>query len=82
MKTKSQVIDESALIEKLIPKIEERIRTDVIRNLISALEEQLYPSEDAFRQDFVRRAEKATKSKGKIFRTKKELAAHLNSIGA
>ena len=58
MKTKSQVIDENALIEKLVPKIEERITADVIRSLISALEEQLYPPEDAFREDFVRRVEK------------------------
>ena len=81
MKAKSQVIDENALIEKLVPKIEERIRTDVIRSLISALEEQLYPPENAFREDFVRRVEKVAKGKGKIFRTKKELATHLNSIG-
>lgn len=81
MKTKSQVIDENALIEKLVPKIEERIRADVIRGLISALEEQLYPSENAFREGFVSRVEKAASSKGKIFSTKKELAAHLNSIG-
>jgi hypothetical protein len=73
MKTKSQVIDENALIEKLVPKIEERITADVIRSLISALEEQLYPPEAAFREDFVKRVEKATMSKGKIFRTKKEL---------
>lgn len=81
MKTKSQVLDENALIEKLLPKIEKRVRTDVIRSLISALEEQLYPPEAAFRDDFVRRVEKTAQSKGKIFRTKKELAAHLNSIG-
>ncbi len=61
--------------------MEERIRAEVIRSLISAIEEQLYLPEDAFREDFVRRVEKATKSKGKLFRTKKELAAHLNSIG-
>lgn len=81
MKTKGQVIDEYALIEKLVPKIEERIRTDVIRSLISALEEQIYPPEDAFREDFVRRVERVAKGKGKIFRTKKELAVHLNRIG-
>jgi len=81
MKARGQVIDENALIEKLVPKIEERIRADVIRSLISALEEQIYPAEDAFREDFVRRVEKAAQSKGKIFRTKKNLAAHLNSVG-
>ena len=73
MKAKGQVIDESALIDKLLPKIEERVRADVIGRLISALEEQLYPPEDAFRQEFVKRIEKTSKGKGKIFRTKKEL---------
>ena len=81
MKAKGQVIDESALIDKLLPKIEERVRADVIGRLISALEEQLYPPEDAFRQEFVKRIEKTSKGKGKIFRTKKELATHLKSIG-
>ena len=81
MKAKNQVIDENALIEKLVPKIEARIRADVIRSLISALEEQIYPAEKVFREDFVRRVEKTARSKGRIFRTKKELAVHLNSIG-
>jgi len=81
MKAKGQVIDENALIDKLLPKIEERVRADVIGCLISALEEQLYPAEDAFRQDFVKRIEKASKNKGKLFKTKKELEAHLRTIG-
>lgn len=81
MKAKDQVIDENALIERLVPKIEEKIREDVIRSLISALEDQLYPAEDAFREDFVRRVEKAARSKGKIFKTKKDLAAHLHRMG-
>ncbi|HTR45489.1 MAG TPA: hypothetical protein VMH06_07240 [Thermodesulfovibrionales bacterium] len=80
MKAKGQVIDENALIDKLLPRIEERVRADVIGRLISALEEQLYPPEGAFRDDFVRRVEKTAKSKGKIFRTKKDLAAHLKGI--
>ena len=81
MKARGQVIDENALIDKLLPKIEEKIRADVIRSLISALEEQLYPAEESFRADFVTRVEKAAKSKGKSFKTKKELVAHLKSIG-
>ncbi|MBI5641049.1 MAG: hypothetical protein HZA17_11550 [Nitrospirae bacterium] len=80
MKAKGQVIDENMLIDRLLPKIEERIRADVIRSLISALEEQLYPSEDNFREEFVKRVEKAGKSRGKIFRTKKELETHLKSM--
>jgi hypothetical protein len=80
MKTKSHVIDEDALVERLLPKIEERVRTDVIRSLISALEEQIYPPEEAFREEFIKRVEKASKSTGKVFRSTKELEAHLKSL--
>lgn len=80
MKARSHVIDEDALIEKLLPKIEERIRTDVVRSLISALEDQIYPPEEAFRGEFVKRVERAGKSKGKIFKTAKDLEVHLKSL--
>ena len=80
MKARSHVIDEDALIEKLLPKIEERIKTDVVRSLISALEDQIYPPEEAFRDEFVKRVERASKSKGKIFKTVKELEGHLKSL--
>jgi hypothetical protein len=80
MKAKSHVIDEDALVERLLPKIEERVRTDVIRSLISALEEQIYPPEEAFREEFIKRVEKASKSTGKVFRSTKELEAHLKSL--
>lgn len=80
MKAKSHVIDEDALVERLLPKIEERVRTDVVRSLISALEEQIYPPEEALRKEFVKRVEKASKSKGKTFKTTKDLEAHLNGL--
>lgn len=81
MKAKSQVFNEDAIVEKLIPKIEERVRADIIRSIITSLEEQLYPPEESFRQTFVEHVKKTGKSKGKLFKTKKELQAHLRSIG-
>lgn len=81
MKAKSQVFNEDAILEKLIPKIEERVRADIIRSIITSLEEQLYHPEESFRQTFVEHVKKTGKSKGKLFKTKKELEAHLKSIG-
>lgn len=81
MKAKSHVLDEDAIVEKLIPKIEERVREDIILGIITSLEEQLYPPEEAFKEDFIERVKNAGKSSGKVFKTKKELEAHLRSIG-
>ena len=80
MKAKGHVIDEDALVERLLPKIEDRIKTDVVRSLISALEDQIYPPESAFKGEFVRRVEKASRGKGKVFKTTMELEAHLKSL--
>jgi hypothetical protein len=80
MKAKSYVIDEDALVERLLPKIEERVKTDVVRSIISALEEQMYPPESSLKEEFVRRVDKASRSKGKVFKTAKELEAHLKSL--
>ena len=81
MKTKSRAIDEDALVERILPRVEEKVRTDIVRSLISALEEQIYPPEEALRDEFVKRVEKASKSKGKVFKTAKELKAHLKKLG-
>lgn len=80
MKAKVDVINEEALIERLLPKIEGRVREDIIRGIISSLEDQLYPPEESFKESFVERVKKASKSKGKLFKTKKDLEAHLRSI--
>ena len=80
MKAKGHVIDEDALVERLLPKIEQRVMTDVVRSLINALEDQIYPPESAFREEFVRCVEKASKGRGKVFKTTKELESHLNSL--
>jgi hypothetical protein len=81
MKAKSQVFNKDAIVEKLIPKIKERVRKDIIRGIITSLEEQLYPPEENFKEDFIERVKKAGKSSGKVFKTKRKLEAHLRSIG-
>ena len=81
MKARTYYIDENALIEKLLPKIEEKVRTDVIKNLISALEDQLYPHENAFKEGFITRVKKAAKGKGKVFKTASDLEVYLKNIG-
>lgn len=45
------------------------------------MKKQIYPPEETFRAEFVKRVEKASKSKGKVFKTQKYLSAHLNSLG-
>jgi len=37
MKAKSQVFNEDAIVEKLIPKIKERVREGIIRGIIMPL---------------------------------------------
>lgn len=81
MKAKSQVFNEDAIVEKLMPKIEERVRVDIIRGIITSLEEHIYPPEESFRQRFVEHVKKTGKSKGKLFKTKRELEVHLRDIG-
>lgn len=80
MKAKSYAIDEDALVERILPKIEERVKADVLKSLVSALEAEMYPPEEAFRDEFVKRVEKASKSKGRAFKTVKELKVHLKSL--
>jgi len=80
MKARSHVIDEDALVERLLPKIEERVKADVVRSLISALEDQMYPPEIAIKEEFVKRVEKASRGKGRVFKTTKELESHLKSL--
>ncbi len=52
-------LDEEALVERLAPKIEERIRYKLVRSIIDALAEEFYPPEEQLREDFVNRVEAA-----------------------
>ncbi len=49
------------LVEQLAPRIEERIRYKIVRSIIDALEEQFYPPEEMFREEFVKSVEEAEK---------------------
>ena len=46
-------VEEEQLIEKITPKIEEKIRYDVAQSIISALEEQIYPPEEMIREEVI-----------------------------
>ncbi|MBA7512274.1 hypothetical protein ES705_04278 [subsurface metagenome] len=55
------MVNEGELVERLAPLIEERIRYKIVRSIIDALEEQFYPPEETFREEFVKRVEEAEK---------------------
>ena len=40
------MVEEGQLVERLAPKIEERIRYKIVKSIIDALEEQFYPPEE------------------------------------
>ncbi len=81
MSIQQAIIDEDALIKRILPKIEERVRMNVVKSLISTLEEQIYPPEERFKEEFVKRVKKASRSKGKVFKDINELSMHLKSLG-
>lgn len=53
------VVDEEKLIERLVPKIEERIRYRIVRSIIKVLEEEFYPPEEMFREEFIESVKEA-----------------------
>ena len=56
------MISEAELVERLAPMVEERVRYKVVRSIIDTLEEQCYPPEEMFREEFIKRAEAAEKN--------------------
>jgi len=54
-----KMIEEEELVGRLAPKIEERIRYKIVRSIVDALEEQCYPPEEMFREEFIKRVEEA-----------------------
>ena len=44
-----RAVDEEELVERLVPRIEERIRYKIVRGIINALEEEFYPPEKDMR---------------------------------
>ena len=74
------MVEEKQLVERLAPRIEERIRYRVVRSIIDALEEQFYPPEEMFREEFVKSVEEAEKESGRIFKDREELKEYLESL--
>jgi hypothetical protein len=77
-------LDEEALVERLAPKIEERIRYKIVRSVIDALAEEFYPPEELLREDFVKRVEAAEErvkaGKSRSFKDDNELIAFLERL--
>jgi hypothetical protein len=74
------MVDEEQLVERLVPRIEEKIRYRVVRSIINALEEQFYPPEEMFSEEFVKSVEEAEKESGRIFKDRVELRDYLESL--
>lgn len=78
------MVEEEQLMERLAPRIEERIRYKIERSIIDALEEQFYPPEETFREEFIKSVEEAEKrvkeGKARSFKDANELNAFLESL--
>ncbi len=71
---------EREIIKQIAPKIEERIKFEVVKTITDALEEQFYPPEEMIREEFVKEIEEAEKEKGKVFSNKEELEQYLENM--
>ena len=78
------MVEEEQLMDRLAPRIEERIRYKIVRSIIDALEEQFYPPEETFREEFVKSVEEAEKrveeGEARSFKDANELNAFLVSL--
>ena len=78
------MIDEEELVKRLAPRIEEKIRYKILQSIVDALEEQCYPPEEMFREEFIKSVKEAEKRvKGgnlRSFKDADELDAFLESL--
>ncbi|OEU53417.1 MAG: hypothetical protein BA871_17130 [Desulfuromonadales bacterium C00003096] len=78
------MIDEEELVKRLAPRIEEKIRYKILQSIVDALEEQCYPPEEMFREEFIERVKEAEKRvKGgnvRSFKDADELDSFLESL--
>ena len=51
-----------------------------MRSIIDALEEQFYPPEEMFREEFVKSVKEAEHESGRIFKDREELKEYLESL--
>lgn len=78
--SRKEMVNEEQLVEQLAQRIEERIRYKIVKSIIDALEEQFYPPEEMFREEFVKSVEEAEKESGRIFKDREELKEYLESL--
>lgn len=57
---------ERDIIKQITPKIEERIKFEVIKTITDALKEQFYPPEEMIREEFIKEVEEAEREKSKL----------------
>ena len=79
---KSTTVDE--MVERLIPRIEERVTYKVIQSVIDALEEQFYPPEEMIREELIDEIHDSEKrierGKGKTLENSNELKRFLDDL--
>ena len=79
-----EMMEEEELVERVASRIEsrieERIKYSVVRSIVDALEEEFYPPEEMFRDEFVKRVEEAEKEGGRVFKDREELKEYLERL--
>ena len=74
------------MVERLIPRIEERVTYRVIQSVIDALEEQFYPPEEMIREELIDEIfdseKRIERGKGKILENSNELKRFLDDLKA
>ncbi|VVB97819.1 Uncharacterised protein [uncultured archaeon] len=76
------MISEEELINRIAPKIEERIQYKIIKSIIHTLEEEFYPPEEMIRKEFIKAVKEAEKGNGIAFKDTDELHAYLESLAS
>lgn len=76
------MINEEEFLERIAPKIEERIRYKIVKSIINTLEEEFYPPEEMIRKEFIKAIKNAEKGKGILFKDIDELNGYLESLAS
>lgn len=76
------MINEDELVNRLVPKIEERIQYKIVKSIINILEEEFYPPEEMIRSEFIEAVKDAEKEDGIVFKDADELGAYLEKLAS
>ncbi len=74
------MITEEELINRITPKIEERIQYKIVKSIINILEEEFYPPEEMIRAEFIKAITDAEKEKRIVFKDINELNSYLENL--